>query len=256
MSDDQRVRGPAGLMRRSVQALVERGELQVSGNLQHEDGCCNGVNRFGRYCASRDLRENGRCRYHQGQAAGVLHPKFKHGRYSTGLPQGLEDRIGRAAADPDRLGYEREIMLIDARISELIERAPSGESGEAWKQLHRTWKEFEKFRAAGDVVRMQALLEEFGRPLREGLKDHLGWSEIGEMLDRRARFVELERKRLEQLSNYITADQAMTLIRTVFDVISRHVSDQPTLDAIGAELEQLVTLDAVSLAQRAKKRRA
>jgi hypothetical protein len=157
--------------------------------------------------------------------------------------------------DPELLSLQADVTLITERINGLLERVTSGESGAAWKQLGRLWREFRRHRAAGNVVKMQEALELLAEPLEQGLADHAAWEELGLQLDRRARLADQEAKRLEKLQATLTVDEALGLLGTVLDVLRRHVTDPDTLSAIGADLEQLVQIDAVPLAARSRKRR-
>lgn len=238
----------------SDQALVVAD--QYPGSPEPLPGKCGAKKRQAPGYCIKDPMENGRCEKHGGLTPrGALSPHFKHGLYTTALPSGMLDKFEAAHADPLLLAYRNDLALVQARIDVLLERSGAGESGQAWIHLNRLWREFERHRTAGNVKEMQALLEQIGEPIREGLKDHQAWDEIGAMLDRRARLVELERKRLDQLANMITVEEAMTLFRTVLDVLRRHIDDQGTLDAIGAELSQLVTLESVPGTSRSKRRR-
>jgi hypothetical protein len=196
------------------------------------------------YCAAYPM-PNGRCYKHGGNTPrGALSANFKHGRYSPYLPADLAGRFEAARNDPQLLSYHDDVALISTRIDELLERVRSGESGFAWKQLNRLWKEFERHRLAGNVDKMQATLDAIGEPMRRGLADHAAWIELSEQM------------RLEQIASTITVEEAYGFLGTVVDVLKRHVADRAILDAIGAELSQLVTLDAVPLAARSRRRRS
>src|SRR5262245_3359933 len=209
------------------------------------------------YCI-RDPMANGRCYRHGGPSlVGIASPSFKTGRHSKYLPGRLAERSEEAQRDPDRLALRDEIALLAARVNELLQRAHSGESGQLWVQLQSRWRDFERFRASGDVKNMQLALETFAEPLSKGVADHAAWTEIGQLQDRRQRLVEAERRRLEQTQQTLTVEEAMGLLRTVLDVIKRNVTDRTVLSRIATELASLVTLDAVPLAVagRGKRRR-
>jgi hypothetical protein len=137
----------------------------------------------------------------------------------------------------------------------LLERVQSGESGAAWRLLQKHWNDFRRFRTAGNVAKMQETLELMADPLERGFADHAAWEELGLQLDRRARLSEQEQRRIEKMEATLTVEEAMGLLGTVLDVLKRHVTDRAVLDAIGADLEQLVTLDAVPVAARSRRRR-
>lgn len=199
---------------------------------------------------------SGRCPKHGGRALrGAESGTFVHGRYSRHVPVRLLERLETARQDPELLSLRAEIELTDARVAELLERVQSGESAMAWKHVARHWKDFRRFKAAGNTARQDEALEELSDALERGLRDQHAWDEIGGHLDRRQRLVEAQQKHLERTQATLTVEEAMGLLGTVLDVLRRHVIDPDVLDAIGADLEQLVTLDAVPLAARSRRQR-
>lgn len=236
----------------SATATAER----VTGNPEPVDGRCNARNRFGLHCANAPMTGKTRCYSHGGKSlAGPLAPSYKHGRYSRYMKLRLAERYLETAKDPELLSLREDVALVTERIEQLLERVQSGESGAAWRLLKRHWADFRRFRTAGNVAKMQEMLELLAEPLEQGIADHAAWEELGLQLDRRARLAEQEQRRLEKMQATLTVEEAMGLLGTVLDVLKRHVTDQATLDAIGADLEQLVTLDAVPVAARSRRRR-
>jgi hypothetical protein len=199
---------------------------------------------------------NGRCRIHGGTSlVGIASPSFKDGRHSKYLPARLLERYEASQRDGDLLAMRDEIALLDARLSDLLERADSGDSGAAWQRLQGLWRDFARFRATGDVKQMTYTLELIGQGITGGVADHAIWGEIGQLMDRRARLVEGERRRLELTQQTLTVEEAMGMLRTVIDVIQRNVTDRAVLARIASELASLVTLDAVPLAFRGRRAR-
>lgn len=236
---------------------VPRGTpIPVTGNLEPVEGKCNSLNRFRRHCPLPPMIGKTRCYHHGGKSpTGMQSPNYRHGRYSKYMPAPLGERFMATHDDPELLSLQADVTLVTERINQLLERATSGESGAAWKQLGKLWHEFRRFRAAGNIVKMQETLELLAEPLERGLADHAAWEELGLQLDRRARLAEQEQRRLEKLKATLTVDEALGLLGTVLDVLRRHVEDPDVLSAIGADLEQLVALDVVPTAARSRRRR-
>lgn len=209
------------------------------------------------YCTRLPMTNgSGRCPKHGGLVPrGFQAGSYRHGRYSKYMPAPLGERFMNTHDDPELLSLQADVTLVTERINGLLERVSSGESGAAWKLLNRHWKDFRRFRSAGNVVKMQETLELLAEPLEQGIADHAAWEELGLQLDRRARLADQEQRRLEKLQATLTVDEALGLLGTVLDVLRRHVTDEQTLAAIGADLEQLVALDAVPLAARSRRRR-
>ena len=64
------------------------------------------------------------------------------------------------------------------------------------------------------------------------------WPEIQTLIEQRRRLVESERKRLVELHQVVSADQAMLMVRSLIASVREHVSDPAILRAISAELER------------------
>jgi len=220
------------------------------------EGRCNARRVRGQgLCQRHPVAGKTRCQKHGGRSlSGVASPSFKTGRWSTALPQRLLARYEQAQSDGELLALRDEIQLTDARLGDLLSRADSGESGQLWLTLQQRWREFQRYRASGDVRRMQASVELLGEQVQRGVSDHEIWTEIGSLMDRRQRLVEAERRRLETMAQSLTVEEAMGLLRTVLDVIRRNVTDRAVLGRIASELGSLVTLDAAPLAFRTSRR--
>jgi predicted nucleic acid-binding protein len=222
---------------------------KITGNVEPVDGKCNGLNRFGRYCPKDPMIGRTRCYHHAGKSLqGIAHPNFKHGRHVKTMPQRLLERYEASQTDPTLLELTDEISLVDARVADLLARSESGESGQSWKELHQLWRLFSQARRSGDRDQMATMLDQVGHAISRGHTDQNVWVEIGLLIDRRQRLVESERKRLAELENTLTVEQAKLIVRRVLDAVQRHVTDQKALSAIGGELSRLVAGDAVPLA--------
>lgn len=183
---------------------------------------------------------NGRCRLHGGLSlSGRAHPAFKHGRYSKHLPAGLAKLYKQSQNDPDLLSIAGEINLVDARLLELIAKLRSGECGAAWSALRNVAKEFRAAQQAKDGDAMAAALSEMLRLIDAGFGDWMLWKEVGDQVDRRARLVSQEHRRLSELEQMIPAENAMVLISAIVEVVRRNVTDRGTLQAISDEIRTI-----------------
>jgi hypothetical protein len=202
---------------------------------------CTGISkRTGKPCGEQPMRGRDVC-YHHGAMTprGIASPHTITGRYSKHLPTRMAARYQEAQADPELLVLRDEIALLDSRLADVLARVDSGESGALWKQLSSSWSVFVKARASGKVDEMRDALATHESLIDRGLADYAAWAEIGQLLDRRARFVESERRRYVEMQQMVSVEQAMLFLGAVTDAIRRHVTDRPTLAALGRELELL-----------------
>lgn len=194
---------------------------------------CGAKCRDGSACTQRAM-PNGRCRMHGGKSlAGIASPTLTTGRYSKYLPTRLLERYETAQNDRELLAMGQEIALIDARLSDVLTRVDHGDSAELWNDLHEAVK----------AARLTGELDDVERLVARGIEDWTAWGEIGKLIDRRRALVESERKRLVDLQQMLTTNEAVLLITRVIDIVRRHVTDRAALSAIGVELAGLVNAD-------------
>src|SRR5262249_51325510 len=77
--------------------------------------------RSGKPC-QRAPMANGRCPIHGGKTpVGVAASRFKHGRYSKHLPQGLRNKYKAALSDPRLTSLKDELAIQVTRLNQLFE---------------------------------------------------------------------------------------------------------------------------------------
>ncbi len=194
-----------------------------------------------RACRRKVPVQGQRCKFHGGKSlAGPAAPAYKHGRHSKYLPTRLVERYGEAVGDPELLALRAEIALVDVRLSELLERLATGESQTLWAQLGAAFEQLHQAYTAQDASDFAPALKALGGIIEQGGREDQVWEGIGKLLEQRRRLVESERKRLVDMQQMLTAEQAMILLTVVVDVIRQNVTDRDTLAAISADIRQLV----------------
>lgn len=208
----------------------------------------------GKPCQRWVIAGRSMCQVHGGKTPrGLASPHIRTGRYSKDMPTRMAARYQEAQQDPELLVLRDEIALLDSRLADVLARVDSGESGALWSQLSKSWDDFMLARASGNVPKMTEALAAHEAMLERGRADYAAWAEIGTLLDRRQRFVESERKRYVEMSQMVSLDQAMMFLGAVTDAIRRHVTDRPTLAALGRELEQLADIPSRTVAPGRKR---
>lgn len=205
---------------------------------RHESWMCSAHSKAsGKLCRRAKLTGREVCHMHGGKTPrGFASPHTKTGRWSKDMPTRLAARAEEARRDPELLVLRDDIALLDARLADVLERVDSGESGEKWRQLKQAWRAYE---GASAVHRAEAL-EWVGACITVGCSDYAAWADVRTLLQERCRLVESERKRLVEMQQVITAEQAMMLLAVVTNTIRKHVLDRKTLAAIGEDLGRLV----------------
>ena len=192
---------------------------------------------------------NGRCRVHGGKSLkGAASPAFKTGRYSrsfaASLPPSLREKFEQALADPELLSLRSYVALLDAKVADGIERTLALDAGQFRRRLQETWTKLEAAQAAKDVERLGLLLEELGQAIQLGADEYEAWAEVIAAIKDRMTVTSQESKRLVDMQQTLTIEQAMNLVIVLHSVLAKHVPDKTTLSAIGVELESRLGLIA------------
>lgn len=168
---------------------------------------CGAKNRQGQPCTQRPL-QNGRCRFHGGMSlVGPALPQFKHGRHSVLLKEigAFGQHYQHALADPDLLRLDSEIALVDARLSELLDRCSQ---------------------VKGDKARLTHV-------------DQL-WPQLEALIEQRRKLVDTESKRLKDLHAMVSLDRVNLIVSYLADAVRRHVKDPKEQTAIYNDLRKLL----------------
>ena len=189
----------------------------------------------GKQCNRSAVNGKRVCTVHGGLTpGGIASPNFKTARYSKYLPDRLSSRYEQAVNDPQLLELNHEIALIDSRLSDLLARIDTGETGQLWQDATKAWQKYRLNQDDETAAQLDTLI-------KKGNDDYQAWNEIQDTIEQRRRLVESERKRLVEAQQYVTAVQAMTLIGNVLAIIKDNVTDRQTLQAISTGINQLVS---------------
>ena len=181
------------------------------------------------------------CRVHGGKTpSGIASANWKHGRYAKYLPTRLLEQYQEGLKDDDLLALRDEISLVRSRLTDLLQRVDSKESGHLWKLLQKEANLFDKANREQRMEDASEHLTEIRRLIRVGLADWAIWDEVGSTLEMHRRLVESERKRLVDMQQLITYEDAMSLITFVGGLIKEHVSNENEIGAISAALAGFV----------------
>jgi hypothetical protein len=152
------------------------------------------------------------------------------------MPTGLADRFQESLNDPKLMELHSDVALAEARLSQLLERLSTAESGAAWRIVVDAVAALDASIRDKDVVLMEASLAKLREASRRGLSDAHQWAEILVLLDTRRKLVEAERRHLVASQQMLSAQQAMALAAFVVDTVRRHVPDRQVIEGIRAEL--------------------
>jgi hypothetical protein len=183
---------------------------------------------------------NGRCRKHGGLTpVGPAHPNYQTGRYSkVKFPAKFLELYEEQQNDTRLLEMSDDIALLNARLSELLEKINTEESEERWAKTKEQYKLLVDGLNRKDQVAQRAALNELGHLLRDGDKDYMVWNDIMKTMHSRNRMVAQETKRRLEMHALISADQVMGFVGTIMYAIKAHVTDPKALMEIHKAIQE------------------
>lgn len=144
-----------------------------------------------------------------------------------------------ALADPELIAVREELAVLVSREADLLRRVDTGEAGEHWGAMMSAWADYKAAHRSGDDVLMASSETRLWAAMDAGSKDYEAWDEYLNVVERRRRLVETERKRLSEIQQAITNERAMMLATALLDSVKRHVNDRATLAAIGSDFHRI-----------------
>ena len=203
--------------------------------------CTAQSKRSGQQCRRHATPGRGVCHIHGGKSlAGIASPSLVTGAYSKYLlPQRLRARYQAAVDDPALLEQRAEISVLDARLADLLGRVDSGESGAIWRALDAQRLALLIAQQLGNTVDQLAATAAILDLIADGHADYAAWREVGAVLEQRRKLVESERKRLIEMSQVMTSEQALALMNALLLAVRANVHEQAALIAIQATFLEL-----------------
>jgi hypothetical protein len=184
------------------------------------------------------------CQVHGGATPrGIASVHYKTGRYSKYLPQRMREAYALALDDPQLLEQREQIAVLDARLFDLLGRVDTGESGALWQRLMTARMELLEAQRTKDHLGQLSAMRTILDLISQGHTDYRAWGEIASVLEQRKRLIESERKRLTEMQQMVTSQQAMGLISAILESVKRNVTDRAALAAIQTDFIRLTTRD-------------
>lgn len=209
---------------------------------------CTVVKKSGEVCQGQAVPESDppRCIYHGGNIVKDnpwLVAKIRKGRWSKHLPQHLQKRYVQYLEDKEILSLREDLALLDVRLGELLSQIDTKETGQHWSSLQKITADYRKLVRKFKGLPAQELTEEFLSELFSvidgGSSQYMIWAEIRGLVDERKKVAESERKRLIEMNQMITTEEAMVFQRAIFNIIIKNVKDPRALAQIAGEIDAL-----------------
>lgn len=204
---------------------------------------CGSKTGDGTPCQSRPIKTRARCKFHGGRVPrGVDSPHYRGKAWSKDLPTRLADKVRAGLENPDLISMREELALIDARMSELVERLVTNEDGDAWFEVSRIAARIRKVvddQPGNWFDELEECLQELAACLNAHTSDVQTWSEIQQTLEQRRKIADTERKREEFEADAVTRNQWATFLTSVQTAIMEEVTDTHSRARLAARIATL-----------------
>lgn len=185
------------------------------------------------------------CKFHGGMSyknRGANAPKFKDGKYSKYMPKRLLESYQNCREDAEILSLNDDIALTESRVTDVLSRVDTAESGALWDELSKTAQDFKVARRANDTERVGQLLEDILKLIAKGKGDRENWREIGDLLERKRKLSESQLKLLTTKQEFISRQQAIQFVGAIVAVVKENVDDPAVKRKISAGIQSLMNL--------------
>lgn len=215
-----------------IYTYSEDGKLICGANYTKKDGICR----------TSPLDGRNRCRLHGGKSLiGAKSPRAQTLKYSIAVPSRMLQKYEEAQRDPDLISMRDEIAILQVRLNELLQRVDTSESGVLWLKAQEYYDELKAAMQRKDFVDAVKWVSILGKALNKGTADHLVWSEIATITEQMRKIKDSERKRLTDMKQMWSAEQAMAFVGYITASIKKHVKDPSVLAAISQDISSFIS---------------
>jgi len=194
------------------------------------------------YCEANPLAGRTRCRKHGGATPrGIDSPHFRHGQRIT---RTFPDRLYQASyeqtlGDPRLTEYRRDIASMEVRLTELRDSLRSG--GGAPVLVDNVIKCFGQLLKVSKAGKPTAgFLEKLRRAIYDLQQNSHTWSEIFDVIERKAKIVEKEQKRLTDTQQMMSLEQILVLTRHIVTILHEEIPDRTISRRINERIRGLL----------------
>lgn len=197
----------------------------------------------GKRCRARAVRGREVCRTHGGAspAGGRSHHSYKHGRYSTALPDSFRRTFTEALADPLLTSLRPEIALTDAMVTERLEELGEMPTPAGWRELRTAAARLQTAINTGTAEQQNRTLSKLFDLIDEGERRAAALDEVSTRLENRRKLVDTEMR----VQETITQTQFLETLLRISDIITSYVNDPIILRNIVDDVETRILKNAV-----------
>lgn len=151
----------------------------------------------------------------------------------------LAQRYEEAINDPELVALRRPLAITSARVQQLLDRVEDGVTTDLWKSATEAYAELKRGIMTGSEEEIYRNIDLLDNIFKKVSDDYKSWSQVFEALDLQRKLSESERKRLLEMKQFVTAEEAMNMVRALTASIYKNVQDEMTLRRIIYEFSRI-----------------
>lgn len=155
----------------------------------------------------------------------------------------LTQKVIDAENDPQLLELRKPLAIVQIRVEELLERLSTEESKERWKSVIKL---FSEYRRARRTPKEDNAFFALAHEIEGAEHDIAAWDQIFDAFDLQRKLSEAELKRLKEMQQMISSEDAMSLMMTIYNVINEEVDDPKTLRRIQVRIIREIGTNFIS----------
>lgn len=197
----------------------------------------------GRPCTHPRLSDDG-CEKHAAKNA------LKRNRTLRALPKRTQKIAAFHSVDTTLLEMRNDVALMAARREEIVARLSTGESTGNWQLLKKQWRQLNEAQRAvkeareiGDelaeataIDKSNETFKKIGETIGTGNKDEENWKEINSLTERLTALKGMEVRRQRESGQTIGADEMISIMQQVRDIVCDNVRDPEVQKQIALDL--------------------
>lgn len=144
----------------------------------------------------------------------------------------LARRYEELINDPELVALRKPLALINARVLQLLDRVEDGVTNNLWEQAIEVYADLKKAYMTSDEGEVQKNIVILDGIFKRVEDDYKSWAQVFDAIELQRKLSESERKRLIEMKQFITAEEAMEMVKKLTAAIYKNVQDPLTLRKI------------------------
>jgi hypothetical protein len=204
--------------------------------------CTGKSKQSGEQCKRNASVGSTKCKIHGGATPkGAASPHYEGKGRGRHLNTGLAVIYSEAQKDPELLSIRDDVALVEALLVSSLPRIESRESGKAWTLIRKSIEQLQEAFANENYGKCMVTVQAMRDVVDENVAHYAAEDELRTNIELMLKLKQGERKRLTDMQQMVTSEQAMMLISGLLDAVRRNVTDSGTFNAIESEFIRLTS---------------